>query len=544
MNLGFYGAAKTVTGSNHMIEAAGKKILIDCGMFQGHDRQEEINFEAFPFNVSEIDAIILTHAHIDHSGRVPKMVKEGFTGPIVCTKATADLCGIMLPDSGYIQETEAEWKSRKRSRAGKAPVEPLYTYEDAVASLEYLTPYKYDVKIDLFEGVTVRFRDAGHILGSAFVEIWVKEGEEETKVVFSGDIGNKNLPILKDPNFIEDADYLVMESTYGNREHKPNENKVEKLLSAIKRTIKRGGNVIIPSFAVGRTQEIIYELHKYKEKYKEDLEFLSRVPVYVDSPLAISATEIFRQNLDCYDEEARMYVSNGDNPLDFPGLKFTRTADESRELNEKDEPMIIISASGMCEAGRIKHHLKHNLWKKNSTVLFVGYQAEGTLGRRIIEGVKKVKILGEDISVNAEIESIEGYSGHAGQSGLVEFVERFETKPKKIFIVHGETDAQKSLSKLIREKFNIDTVIPERGDLYELVAGEVSFTTGQPELKKRFARLELLSKLDVLQEELAYLSAHADKEFINEKTDQEVADLQKKFENLEKMMDSVKAVID
>ena len=440
MKLSFLGAAKTVTGSCHLIQTENLKILVDCGMFQGKTAIEAWNEQPFGFNPSEIDYVLLTHAHIDHSGRIPKLCKEGFKGQIIATNATVNLCSIMLPDSGHIQEFETEWKNRKRTRAGKPLVEPLYTKEDADNSMKYFKSVKYDETVRLTENIMVRFSEAGHMLGSAVIEIWIKENDKESKLVFTGDLGNSNIPILRDPKKIEEADYLIIESTYGNRLHSDNKDKAEKFLNIVYDTIRNGGNVVIPSFAVGRTQEIIYELFKEREKYQDKINELIHTPVFVDSPLAISATEIFRQNMDCFDKEAREYIENGENPLEFPQLHFTRTADESRALNERKEPSIIISASGMCEAGRIKHHLKHNLWRKDCSIIFVGYQAQGTLGRKLVEGVKKVNIYGEEISVNARIEMIDGYSGHADQNGLINWMKGLTKKPERVFLVHGEEE--------------------------------------------------------------------------------------------------------
>lgn len=386
MKVTFLGAAKTVTGSNFLVEGAGKKFLVDCGMYQGKATEQRENYEDFKFNIYDIDFMLLTHAHIDHSGRIPKLYKEGYRNKVYATKATCDLCTIMLPDSGHIQEMENEWKNKKRRREGKYERPPLYTAEEAIASLELLDPVLYDEIVEIDENIHVRFNDAGHMLGSSIIEIWIKEGEKEEKVVFTGDIGNNDIPLLASPTMISRADYVVMESTYGSRLHMKNEDKAELFLNIVSETLDKGGNVIIPSFAVGRTQEIVYELNKLKErKHEEDPEFnkkyrtLMSAPVYVDSPLAISATEIFRQNMDLFDDDVKEEIQRGEHPLEFPGLKFTRTADESKELNESKIPSIIISASGMCEVGRIKHHLKHNLWNPNSTILFVGYQAPRNL---------------------------------------------------------------------------------------------------------------------------------------------------------------------
>ena len=474
MKITFLGATKTVTGSNMLVEAAGKKFLVDCGMYQGKIEEEFDNSDPFLFDVNEIDFMLLTHAHIDHSGRIPKLYNEGYKNPIYATKATCDLCSIMLPDSGHIQETEVEWKNRKRIREGKDLIPPLYTAEDAMKSLEIFQPVQYDEIIEIDENIRVRFNDAGHMLGSAIIETWITEDGKTIKTVFTGDLGNNDLPLLDSPTMISNADYVVMESTYGNRLHVRNDDKAEVFLNIVSETLDKGGTVVIPSFAVGRTQEILYEIDKLKEGKKDDEEFLKKYktlmnsPVYVDSPLAISATEIFKKNTELFDEEIQEKIKSGDNPLEFPGLKFTVTAEESKELNEMDDPCIILSASGMCEVGRIKHHLKHNLWKPESTILFVGYQAVGTLGRSIVEGAEKVKIFGEEIAVNARVEYIEGYSGHADQEWLLNFIYSFHTQPKHVFLVHGEEEEQNVLKEKIEQTAGIKTTIPSFAETYEL----------------------------------------------------------------------------
>ncbi|MCX7749004.1 MAG: MBL fold metallo-hydrolase [Clostridia bacterium] len=536
MKISFLGAAKTVTGSCFFVETKNCKFLVDCGLFQGHSKENILNEEPFPFNPADLDYILLTHAHIDHSGRIPKIFIDGFKGEVITTKATKDLCGIMLPDCGHIQEFENEWLNRKRLRAGKSPIKPLYTYQDALDSLSLFKSVDYSEVIKLTEDIRVRFNDAGHILGSAIIEVWIVENGEETKVVFTGDLGNKNIPILRDPSFIESADYLVIESTYGNRLHEDNKNKVELFVDIINETIERGGNVIIPSFAVGRTQEIIYDLHKQTEHYNEKIKKLFNTPVFVDSPLAISATEIFRRNLDCYDDEARAYIESGDNPLDFPTLQFTKSADESKALNDRNESIIIISASGMCEAGRIKHHLKHNLWRRESTVLFVGYQAMGTLGRKLVDGARKVKIFGEEVSVNAKIRMIDGFSGHADQEGLINWIGKINKKPTKVFIVHGEEESMNGFSDLIRQKYGIETIIPNKGESFVVNASRV-FSSGETtEVKYNFKRLAILELLDTLREEFEELSEILKMELKQEKDDIEVDELRIKLKNLEKTM--------
>ena len=539
MKVTFLGAAKTVTGSNYLVEGAGKKFLVDCGMYQGSAAEELENSDPFAFNIDEIDFMLLTHAHIDHSGRIPKLYNEGYRNPIYATKATCDLCSIMLPDSGHIQEMEIEWQNRKRLRKGEKPLSPLYTAEDAAKSIEIFSPVKYDQLIELDENIHVRFNDAGHMLGSSIIEVWINENGKQQKIVFSGDIGNNDIPLLSSPTMIEDADFLVMESTYGDRLHIRNDDKAEMFLNIVYETLEKGGTVVIPSFAVGRTQEILYELNKIKEEeHSEDFykkyNKLMTIPVFVDSPLAISATEVFRENMDLFDDETQAMIKSGDNPLEFPGLKFTRTAEESKELNTMDDSSIIISASGMCEVGRIKHHLKHHLWEPNSTILFVGYQAPGTLGRKIVEGAKNVRIFGEDIAVNARIEYIEGYSGHADQEWLMNFVYSFITKPKHIFLVHGEPQAQVVLKGKIENEARIPVTIPSLGESYDL-DNDVQLTeiVKQP-VKQRYLRLEVLDRMKTLKEELEDMETIVKEDYLNSDVDDnEIVGLKNKLKELE-----------
>lgn len=463
MRITFLGAAETVTGSCYLVETEQTSFLVDCGMHQGQAIETRLNRVPFPFDIKSIDFMLLTHAHIDHSGRIPKLFVDGFDKDIYTTKATAELLEIMLPDSGHIQEMEYEWQSRKNGRADKPAEEPLYTMQDGIDACRLFKKVLYDTEFRPAPDVRVIMRDAGHILGSAILEIWITEdtgsGSQETKIVFSGDLGNKGVPIMRDPAIIDGTDYLVIESTYGDRLHENSENKVDRFVSIINETIARGGNVIIPSFAVGRTQEIIYELNREEEKYRDQRSAFMQTPVYVDSPMAVSATRVFRENEDCFDEEAREYIRNGDNPLDFPNLHFTASVEESKELNMSPESKIIISASGMCDAGRIKHHLKHNLWRKDSAVIFVGYQAVGTLGRRLVEGADKVRIFDEEIAVKARIETIEGFSGHADRDGLLSWIDAMNKKPVKILLVHGEADVISHFAGSIAEKFGIETHI-------------------------------------------------------------------------------------
>ncbi len=545
MNITFLGAAKTVTGSNFLVEAAGKKFLVDCGMYQGKAAQEMENSEEFLFDPQQIDFMLLTHAHIDHSGRIPKLYNEGYRNPIYTHRATMDLCSIMLPDSGHIQETEAEWKNKKRVRAGLDPLPPLYTAEEAAKSLEIFKPVEYDKIIDVADGIQVRFNDAGHMLGSAIIEIWVTENEKTEKIVFTGDLGNNDIPLLDSPTMIDKADYLVMESTYGSRLHMRNDEKANMFLDIVSETLDHGGRVIIPSFAVGRTQEILYEIDKIKETHKDDEEFqrkyeqLMKTPVFVDSPLAISATEIFKKNTDLFEEEIREKLLNGDHPLEFPGLQFTRTADESKALNDSYYPSIIISASGMCDIGRIKHHLKHNLWNPSSTILFVGYQAPGTLGRTIVDGADKVKIFGEEITINARIEYIEGYSGHADQEWLLNFVYSFLEKPKHIFLVHGEEESQEVLKGLIEQNMKIPVTIPEFGEKYEV--SEIPKLKDRIEYSQKtedqFLRLQILEKLDRLKDEINDMSQTVqNKKVSKENSDLEIEELNNKVKKLEEQI--------
>lgn len=543
MKVTFCGATKTVTGSNFLVEGAGKKFLVDCGLYQGGAKDEIKNEEPFPYNINEIDFMLLTHAHIDHSGRIPKLYKEGYRNPIYATNATCDLCAIMLPDSGHIQETETEWKNRKRIRRGEEELVPIYDAETAAKSLELFKGEPYNQIIELDDDIHVRFNDAGHMLGSSTIEIWIRENGENKKIVFSGDLGNNDIPLLAEPTMIQDADFLVMESTYGNRLHIKNENKAKTFINIVTDTIKNGGTVVIPSFAVGRTQEILYELNKIKDSEDDSPEFerkyrlLMNTPVYVDSPLAISATEVFKENMDLFDEETQELIKRGDNPLEFPGLKFTQTVEESKALNESDESAIIISASGMCEVGRIKHHLKHNIWNPKNTILFVGYQAPGTLGRKIVDGAKTVKIFGEEVAVNARVEYIEGYSGHADQAGLLHFVDSFVKKPNYIFLVHGEEESQKVLRDKINENFDLPVSIPDYCESFDLT--NTVQVTGN--IRKRnlneYKKLEVIDRMETLKEELMDMESIVKEDILaNTVNDDEISKLNERIKALEKQI--------
>lgn len=495
MDIQFLGAAKTVTGSNYLLKTKKHNIVIDCGMFQGNDEKEKLNFREFPYDPKDIDFVILTHAHIDHSGRIPKLVKDGFRGKILCTKPTYDLCKIMLLDSAKIQESDVEWENKKRQRSGQKPLIPLYTREEAEISLKYFDPYLYDQKIKINENISIRFKDAGHILGSSILELWVNEDGEGTKIVFSGDLGMPGRPIIRDPEFIDDADYLILESTYGDTIHESYKDSTEKLIQIINNTVVKGGTVIIPSFAVGRTQELIYELNKYYE-YNPEVEEYMKVPIYIDSPMAIDATEVFKMNSNSFNKEAKGLILKGDNPFNFGNLRYIRSQEESMALNKSNYPKVIISSSGMATAGRIRHHLKHNLWDSKNSLIFVGYQAEGTLGRILLDGVKKVKLLGEQIDVKLDIYDLEGFSGHADQKTLLNFIDKFKIKPKKIFLVHGEEEPANILAHKIKERFNIETIIPNLEDNFTISKHEMELKKGislEPALLKEDIENELES---------------------------------------------------
>lgn len=542
MKITFLGATKMVTGSNYLVEAAGKKFLVDCGMWQGKSELEDKNTEPFDYNPKEIDFMLLTHAHIDHSGRIPKLYNEGYRNKIYAHKATCDLCALMLPDSGHIQEMEAQWKNKKRIRKGEKEVPPMYTAEEAAKCLEIFEPVQYDEIIEITPQIQVRFNDAGHMLGSSVIELWVEEDGKKTKTVFTGDLGNNDIPLLDSPTMIESADNLVMESTYGSRLHIRNNEKAQIFLNVVSETLDNGGTVIIPSFAVGRTQEILYEINKLKEttddeEFRRKYKTIMKTPVYVDSPLAISATEVFRDNTNLFEPEVQEEIMKGDNPLEFPGLQFTRTADESKALNADPRPSIIISASGMCDVGRIKHHLKHNLWNPKSTILFVGYQAPGTLGYEIVNGAKTVKIFGEEIAVNARIEYIEGYSGHADQEGLMNFIYSFIKKPKNIFLVHGEENSQEVLKGKIEEEAKIPVIVPSYGETYELDDIKVEMTDKIEIKTEKTPRTEILERLAKIKNEIDDMDAYVKNDVYDKNLkDEDIFRINEKIKELEKQI--------
>ena len=469
MKLTFIGATHEVTGSCFFLEACGKNILIDCGMEQGTNYFENV---PLPVAEADIDMVFLTHAHIDHSGKLPLLYKNGFRGQIFSTCATERLCEIMLRDSANIQMFEAEWRNRKAKRAGKAEYIPLYTVEDAEGVLKCFVGHEYEEIIHVADGITIRFVDAGHLLGSSSVEIWISEAGIDKKLVFSGDIGNVNQPIIRDPHYITEADYVVMESTYGDRSHGPRPDYISDLAAIIQRTFDRGGNVVIPAFAVGRTQEMLYFIRQIKEEKR--VKNHDNFEVYVDSPLAVEATKIFMERMhEDFDEEASELIDRGVNPISFPGLKTAVTSDDSKAINFNERPKVIISASGMCDAGRIKHHLKHNLWRPESTILFVGYQSVGTLGRALVEGAQKVKLFGEEIEVRAEIRVLAGVSGHADKDSLLTWISAFEQKPRQVFVVHGEDSSCTLFSERVKKELGIEAMAPYSGTVYDLASGRL-----------------------------------------------------------------------
>ena len=503
MKLTFLGAAREVTGSCTQLEAAGHRLLVDCGMEQGRDVYENADL---PYAPGTYEALLLTHAHIDHSGQIPYLYKNGYRGPIYSTDATMDLCGIMLRDSAHIQEQEAEWKNRKAQRSGAAMVEPDYTVEDAEKVMNQFVPCPYGSWQTLFEDaggkIEVLFTDVGHLLGSASISVRVTEPEREPEViVFSGDIGNIHQPLIKDPAIPPYADYLVMESTYGDRSHGPRPDYLGELTEVLQTTFDQGGNVVIPSFAVGRTQELLYFIREIKEKNL--VTGHGNFPVYIDSPLAIEATRIFRDTDEsCFDAETQALLDAGTDPIAFPGLRVSITSDESRAINADTTPKVILSASGMCDAGRIRHHLKHNLWRKECTILFVGYQAVGTLGRALVEGIDGVKLFGEEIEVKAEIAQMGGMSGHADREGLLQWIGSFDPKPRRVFVNHGD-DAVEDLFVDTLQSLGYTACAPYNGAQWALGAdGAVCLSEGSRERAAAKAAAPALSRAQAVFQRL------------------------------------------
>jgi len=468
MKIEFVGGARSVTGSSYILRDNDFTIMIDCGMFQGKRELRDRNFMPLIYNPSSIDAVLLTHAHIDHSGLLPKLVKTGFSKKIYATKATCDLCSVMLPDSAHIQEMDIKYLNKKNKKLNRDIIEPLYTVKDAEETLKYLVNVDYGNIVQIHPRIKARFRDAGHILGSSIIELWITSSDLKkgtTKIVFSGDIGPKDQAIVRDPEIIDEADILIIESTYGNRLHKSKQDTYREFKEIINNAYNNKGNIIIPAFAIERTQEIIYTLAQLFDK-KE----IPSIPVYIDSPLAISATKIFQNNSNCFDEDMKKILLNGNSPLDFPSLHYTQTTEDSKHLNEQAAGSIIISASGMCTAGRIKHHLKYNLYKPDSSIVFVGFQAEGTLGRKLIDGASQVKLYGEDIAVRAKIYTLGGFSAHADMNGLIEWIGNIKNRNLKVFVVHGELDSSMHLADKIRSEMGYTVYVPEWGEIVEIPA--------------------------------------------------------------------------
>ncbi len=476
MKIQFIGATHEVTGSCTLLEVNDRYYLIDCGMEQGQDVFQNISL---PVPAFQIDSVFVTHAHIDHSGMLPRLYKEGFRGRIYATDVTCDLCDIMLRDSAHIQESEAEWRSRKSQRAGAETIEPVYDMQDALGTISLFIRCNYGRQMQISDGISIRFTDIGHLLGSACIELWLREGDVERKIVFSGDVGNDGQRIICDPQRVAKTDYLVIESTYGNRVHEAErKDTVYELAKHLQRAFDRKGTVVIPSFAVGRTQEMLYAIREIKEKGL--VRGHNNFRVYVDSPLASEATAIFMQcNPVCFDEETLALIKRGVNPIWFDGLMITEDLEESKKINSDNTPKVIISASGMCEAGRVRHHLKHNLWKRNNLILFVGYQTEGSLGRRLLDGARTVTLFGEEISVKAEIASLQGMSGHADKNGLVRWLQGFEDKPELVFVNHGDDDACEDFKNLLCS-MGYRAEAPYSGTEYDLVSGRMTvFTEGR-----------------------------------------------------------------
>ncbi len=466
MRMQFLGAAEITSGACYLVRSGDQQVLIDCGMFHGPEELKQRNYGDFPFEPSEIDAVLLTHAHIDHSGLVPKLVKHGFTGPIFATAVTVDLCEIMLADSGYIQESEVERKNRKLARRGKELLTPIYTVEDAAEAMKQFKRMMYDEEVTILPTMRVRFRDAGHILGAAIVELWVTEGEETTKLVFSGDLGNLDQPIVQDPTFITEADILVIESTYGTRNHENRGDRLQHLADVVNNTMRRGGNLLIPAFALGRTQDLLYSLRVLQDEGR-----IEPLNIYIDSPLATKATEVFQKHSRVFDYEARTMIRDGRSPFEAPHVHYTESVQESMRLNSVAGGLVIISASGMADAGRIKHHLKHNLWRKQAGVLFVGYQAQGTLGRRLQDGAKEVRIHGEMVRVAAAIETIPGFSAHADQEALLLWLRRFR-HIGRVFVTHGEKESCHAFAELVRDELRVPVVVPKLDESFDLQGTE------------------------------------------------------------------------
>ncbi|MEJ5375709.1 MAG: MBL fold metallo-hydrolase [bacterium] len=529
MRIEFLGGARTVTGAAYRVQGATSSVLVDCGLFQGARDLEERNRRIHVYRPAQTDAVVLTHAHMDHAGLLPAFVKAGYSGPIYCTAATKDLCHILLLDSAHIQEMEAEWKTRKNLRKGMRPQEPLYTQEHARRALELLRPMDYQERREVAPGIYVRFQDAGHILGSAAVEMWLNDPNQTVKVVFSGDLGRKHQPIIRNPQVIEEAQVLLVESTYGDRTHKSQEETVEEFRTILETAFRDREKMIIPAFAVGRTQEVLYILHELNRKGQ-----LPSMPVFVDSPLATAATEIFRKHPECFDGEARAMIRNNEEPLDLPNLVFTRTVEESRSINELNGPAIVISASGMANAGRILHHLKHNLWRPKVHVLFIGFQAQGTLGRLLVEGARKVRIFGESVAVRAQIHTLGGFSAHADRDEILDWVSHFRTPGIRIFVIHGEEKSSLALAASLREKGFSRVEVPSYLESADLAAWAPQEIAELPQ-----AGVSITERLTLVERRLRKLR----KKFSRTETSRQVESaVDKKAQMLEELLDQIEVI--
>ncbi|AWW25460.1 MBL fold metallo-hydrolase RNA specificity domain-containing protein [Acetobacterium carbinolicum] len=543
MKIKFLGAALSVTGSCHLVTTEHCKFLLDCGLFQGSEALEELNNQAFDFNPKEIDFIILSHAHIDHCGRIPLLVKQGFSGQIYSTGATAEIADILLQDSGTIHVTDAKWINRRTARSGQPLVSPLYTQEDAARCIQYFFPVAYGQCFQVNPQIRIRLNEAGHILGAAIIEIWIAEGGKTTKLVYSGDIGASNQRMLNDPTLIAEADYLIMETTYGDRTHETRWESGKRFLDIVFKTVARGGTVVVPAFALGRTQDLIHELEVFYDNHELYQNQLDKVKVYVDSPLATDATEIFRKNAHYFNDYIKERIKKGDELFYFRNLSFTKSIDESKALNENTSPKIIISSSGMADAGRVQHHLKHNLWKPQSSIVFAGYQAEGTIGRAITSGEKYIRILRERIRVNAEIYFLEGFSAHADKNDLLKWLSGFKEKPKKIFLVHGEEEAKKSFANTAKNTLGFDCTVVEDVSEYDLDNETVMVDGIKNRIDTKNQINKLKDNLDDIHNELGNLLAIPGIGIKGSFLDEKREDLAVLTRDLEKTCEKLKTVI-
>ncbi len=529
------GAAGSVTGSCYLVESShGRKILVDCGLFQGGKQIEARNWKSWGFDPAEINTVLITHAHLDHIGRLPKLVRDGFSGKVITSHPTAELSRIMLLDSAHIQEMDSEWQNRKNRRKNNSPVKPLYSTEDAEKTLNFIKGVDRDQKIEIEPGFTARFRNAGHILGSSIIELWVEDENETKKIIFSGDIGKNDQLIVKDPELIHDADYVFIESTYGDRLHRSFDDSKEELLEAINYAVENGEKIIIPAFAVERTQEILYILGEFSRQGK-----LPDIPIYLDSPLAIKATEIFRNNTKYYDDKAKAILASGEDPFSLPRLQFTPDARQSADINELDGSAIVIAGSGMCNAGRIKHHLKHNLWKPGASIVFVGYQAAGTTGRMILEGKKWVKIFWQSVAVKARVFSIGGFSAHADQAGLLEWLSNFKDSRPMVFVMHGEPDTSKKLAENIRHDLGLQAHVPMWREKLNLTAA-VSEQELFPADERQYMLSQSTKAIQELEAELRRLKEATIKAAQNDQlSDDDLERLETALEELKGIMPEV-----